>query len=132
MNEATIAERQAQNIPQPTEHVPAAIVAPETTGFGGASIELDEMTQYKLHDVFGEKYSPNDEKTRQQLQYIYKTVGEMVSDTEYVNIASKARELMRVAGIAHSEQKIYKLYQWLRLSNIMRNTNKEMDLLRDE
>lgn len=132
MNEQVIAEQQAQNIPQPTEHVPAAISVPELTGFGNAAIELDEMTQYKLHDVFGAKYDPNDQETRQRLQFIYKTVSDMVDSTDYPIVASKARELMRIAGVAHSEQKLYKLYEWLRLSNVMRNTGREMELLRDE
>ena len=70
MDEAQIAQQQKQNIPQPTEHVMAAPVVGET-GFGNAKIELDGLTQYKLHDFMGLPYKPNDEIIRQQMQYIY-------------------------------------------------------------
>ena len=131
MDETHIAAQPAQNIPQPTEPTPIAISEPELTGFGTAAIELDEMTQYKLHDLFDAKYEANDETSRQQLQYIYKTVSEMTDGEDYPIIASKIRELMRVAGIAHSDRKLYKLYQWLKLSNVMRSTEVEMENLRD-
>ncbi len=132
MQEAQIVAELKQNVPQPTEHTPAAITAPELTGFGSAAIDLDEMTQYKLHDIFDAKYDANDQQTRQQLQYIYEKVSEGLDDTSYPFVAAKMRELMRVAGIAHSDRKLYKLYQWLRLSNVMKKTNAEMDSLRDE
>lgn len=131
MEESAIAEKQKQNIPQPIEAAPAIISVPELTGFGNAAIDLDEMTQYKLHDLFDAKYEANDETSRQQLQYIYKTVSEMTDGEDYPIIASKIRELMRVAGIAHSDRKLYKLYQWLKLSNVMRSTEVEMENLRD-
>lgn len=131
MDETKIAGQLADSRPPEPEHTPAAITAPELTGFGSAEIEMDEMTQYKLHDIFDAKYEANDQEARGQLQYIYSTVSEMVGSEDYPLVAAKMRELMRVAGIAHSDRKLYKLYQWLRLSNMMRSTSKEMESLRD-
>lgn len=131
MNEEAIAQQQLQNVPQPAEHTPAPITAPELTGFGDASIDLDEMTQYKLHDLFGAKYDPNDNETKQRLQYIYEIASDGLESKDYVIVASKIREIMRVAGLAHSDQKLYKLYQFMRLSNVMKKTSQEMELLSD-
>ena len=132
MDETHIAAQQAQNIPQPTEPTPIAISEPELTGFGTAAIELDEMTQYKLHDIFEAKYDANDQESRQQLQYIYESVSDMVDTKDYSFVAAKMREIMRIAGISHSDNKLYKLYQWLKLSNVSRRTSAEMEALRDE
>lgn len=130
MDEASIAEQQKQNIPKPEEHTPAPITAPELTGFGTAAISLDEMTQYKLHDVFGEQYRPNDEVNRQRLQYIYEKVSQDMPEKDYAYVAAKIRETMRIAGITHSDNRIYKTYQWLKLNNIIRQTSAEMESLR--
>lgn len=129
MDEAAIAAQQATKITQPVESTPAAISAPELTGFGDASIDLDEMTQYKLHDLFGARYDPNDNETRQRLQYIYGIASDGLETKDYVTVASKIRDTMRVAGITHSDQKLYKLYQFMRLSNVMKKTSQEMELL---
>lgn len=131
MDETHIAAQQAQNIPQPTEPTPIAISEPELTGFGTAAIELDEMTQYKLHDIFEAKYDANDQESRQQLQYIYESVSDMVDTKDYSFVAAKMREIMRIAGISHSDNKLYKLYQWLKLSNVSKRTSAEMEALRD-
>jgi hypothetical protein len=131
MNEDAIAQQQQQNVPQPAEHTPAPITAPELTGFGDASIDLDEMTQYKLHDLFDAKYDPNDNETRQRLQYIYTVASDGLEAPDYVTVASKIRETMRIAGITHSDKKLYKLYQFMRLSNVMKKTSQEMELLSD-
>jgi len=131
MDETHIAAQQAQNIPQPTEPTPIAISEPELTGFGTAAIELDEMTQYKLHDIFEAKYDANDQESRQQLQYIYGAVSDMVDTKDYPFVAAKMREIMRIAGISHSDNKLYKLYQWLKLSNVSKRTSAEMEALRD-
>lgn len=133
MNESQIAQQLQAKIPQPVESNPTPSDGPpEATGFGNATLELDELTQYKLHDVFDIPYKPNDNEARQQLQYIYEKVGDMVDNKEYPFIAAKMRELMRIAGIQHSERKLYKLYEFLRLSNVMKKTDAEREALRSE
>lgn len=130
MDESQIAEQQKQNIPKPTEHTPAPDT-PGDTGFGNAQTGLDELVQYKMSDIFGERYNPNDEIARQQMQYIYDKVSEMIDNKDYAFVAAKARELMRIAGITHNNNQRYRLYQWLKLENIMKRTNAEMNALRD-
>lgn len=135
MDETAIATQQAAKIPQPSEptvQTPTATTSPELTGYGNATIDLDEITQYKLHDLFDAKYEANDNVSRQQLQYIYENVSKALDNPDYPIVASKIRELMRIAGIAHSDRKMYKLYEWLKLSNTMKKTSIEMDNLRDE
>lgn len=134
MSEDEIQQQLKQNIPQSEEFVPAP--APPVDSSNGQartadSFELDEITQYKLHDLFGEQYRPNDEVTRQQLDYIYQEVSAMLPETDYGFIAAKIIDLQRMIGITNSDNRIYRLYQWLRLNNVRRNVDAEMGALSD-
>lgn len=130
MNEQQVAEQLKANIPAPVEHTVAVDAPPTMTGFGDASIELDEMTQYKLHDLFDVHYDPKNDEVKRQLQYIFEKAGADLEDKDYVNVAAKIRDLLRISGLAHSDRKIYKLYQWVRLANVMKRTQQEMENLR--
>ena len=131
MDEKAIAEQQKANIPQPTEHTPAPVTPPEATGFGDAEIGLDEITQFKLHDVFDAKYEEKDEDARRYLQFIYERASDMAENKEYPFVVAKIREVMRIAGIAHSDRKMFKTYQWLKLAGLSKNINKQMENLGD-
>ena len=130
MDETAIATQQKANIPQPTEHVVAPDGPPESVGYLDNG-ELDELTQFKLHDIFDVQYDPNDAETKNHLSYIYNQISEMVDSKDYTVVASKMRDIMRIAGIQHSERKVYKLYEWLRLSSISKKAHREMEALRD-
>lgn len=131
MQESQIAEAQKAKMPQPEQPVQAQAAPPEATGFGNAAIELDELTQYKLHDLFDAQYSPKDTDAKKYLDYIYGKVSDMSEQKEYPFVAAKIRELMRVAGIAHSERKMAKMYEWLRLADVSKQTQIQMENLRD-
>lgn len=132
MNEEQIAQNLQSKIADTGyKHTPAPELPPEHTGFGGAKIELDELMRFKLSDFFGEKFDSRDEIARQQSQYIFEKVSEMTGTNDYPFVLSKMREIMRIAGITHSDNKRYKLYQFIKLNNIMRRTNAEMEALRD-
>ena len=129
MNEQEIANNLKQSIPQPEEPVLAPTPPPDTSSgqaTTGLAYELDELTQYKLHDLFDEAYKPNDEVTKQRLSYIYQEVTKMVPESDYGFVAAKIRELQRIIGISDTNNRIYKLYQWLKLNNTRKNIEAEM------
>lgn len=135
MQEQQIVEHLKQAIPA----APAPVAPPEpeqNTNNGQATIapayELDEMTQYKLHDYFSETYKPNDEVSNQQVRFIYEQVAARVDNPEYGFVLAKIRELERIIGTANSDRRIYRLYQWLKLDAVRRNTEAEMGALTDD
>lgn len=129
MSEQDIQEQLKHNIPEPEPYNPPPPVPVDTSNGQATSavgIDLDEITQFKLHDLFGEQYRPNDEITRQQLSYIYQEISGMVEQQEYGYIAAKIKDIQRVVGIAQSDNRIYRLYQWLKLNNVRKNIEGEM------
>lgn len=130
MTEEQIAAQLKQNIQAPQDNVidtrPVAEEPEINLATTAINIDLDEMTQYKLHDYFGEQYRPNDEVARQQLQYIYSEVSKLIPDIEYGFVVAKIRDLERIIGLTNSEQRRYKLYQWLKLNNVRREVDAEM------
>jgi hypothetical protein len=129
--EQQIVEQLKQNITPPPDNVLRA--APETPVNpinGQATIapeyKLDEMAQYKLHDYFGEQYRDSDEVKRQQTQYIYEEVAKLIDTSEYGFVIAKIRDLERIIGITSSENRLYKLYQWMKLERVRRNVDAEM------
>jgi hypothetical protein len=134
MEEEAIAAKLRENI-APAQDPVVKHEQIENMATGEATIapvyELDEMTQYKLHDLFHATYDPNDETTKQQLSYIWQEVSAMIPEQDYGFVAAKIRELQRIAGITNSEGRIYRLYQWLKLNNMRRNAEAEMGALSD-
>ena len=129
MTEQEIADRLKQTIqPAPEPSVPAPVKPDEPINLATTAVEidLDELTQYKLHDYFGEQYRPNDDAARQQLQYIFSEVSKMIPEQEYGFVVAKIRDLERIIGTSHAEDRRYKLYQWIKLNNMRRNIDAEM------
>lgn len=133
MDENDIAAKLKQNLPEPYK-TDTAPIAPIDTGTGQATtateIGLDELTQYKLHDYFGEEYKQSDEVKRQQAQYIYDKVAEMVPTPEYGFVVAKIRDLEQILGTFNSDERLYKLYQWLKLENVRKGVEAEQGALR--
>lgn len=131
-SEAQIVEKLKQNVtPQATTVL--APIAPPSTDNGQAVVAskypLDEMVQYKLHDYFGEQYKPNDEEARQRLEYIYTQVSELVGEQDYGIVLAKIRNLEDIIGTNYSDNRIYKVYQWLKLDKARRSIDAEMGAL---
>lgn len=133
-NEEAIANRLKQNLPQEPQSTPEPKPV-ETLPVGQAdvapSLELDELTVFKLHDMFGEDYRATDETRVQQAKYIYAKVSELTGENDYGLIVGKIRELERIAGFANSERRMFKLYQWLKLDSIRRSAESQMNSLRE-
>jgi hypothetical protein len=130
MDEQTIAENLKANIPQQAEFTPAT-PAPINTDQDHSSVgmQLDDITQYKLHDFFGEKYRPTNEISKQQVEYIYEHVAKMMDEPEYGLVVAKIRDLERIIGTTNSSQRVYKLYQWIKLDSMRRNIDAQMGAL---
>lgn len=134
MNEDEITRQLRQNITAPPDNVLTATVqAPVDATNGQATTEseypLDEMTQYKLHDYFGEYYKDSNEVKRQQAQYIYDEVAKTLEDKQYGFVVAKIRDMERVIGTTNSENRLYKLYQWMKLDKMRRNVEAEQGAL---
>lgn len=129
MDEATIADKLKQNLPKPYETDIAPVETPESGAETVAPTGLDELTQYKLHNYFGEQYKQTDEVKRQQLHYIYEKVTEMVHAPDYGFVVAKIRDLEQILGTFNSEDRLYKLYQWLKLENVRKGVEAEQGAL---
>lgn len=129
MTEQEIQDQLKQNIKEPEPFVPAPRPAQDTNS-GQATVspsyELDEITQYKLHDYFGEQYKPNDEVSRERLQFIYGEVLRTLDTQDYGYVLAKISDLERMIGTVHSDDRLYRLYQWLKLDSVRRNVEAEM------
>ena len=131
--EAQIAAQLKEKIPQVT----TTIAPPPTPGpSGGADIalefDLDELTLYKLHNFFGQTYSPTDTETIGRAKYIYEHVAKRIGNIEYGHVVNQINELMRKIGVAYADNRIYKLYQWLKLDGVRRGVEAEMQSLGGE
>lgn len=131
MDETKLAEELKKNIPTPDEFTPAPKQTPPPPGqaTADASYELDELTQYKLHEFFGEEFRQSNSETKEWLKYIYEQVGSMIGTMDYLEVMGKIRDLQMIAGLQFGERRVYKFYQWLRLDEMRRNTETEMSLL---
>ena len=133
MTEAEIAQQLRDSITTPPETITTTTVEnPAINGQATTAIDykLDELVQYKLHDYFGEEYKPNNEESKQRLEYIYETVSKSLEDPQYGFVVAKIRELERIIGTTHSDNRLYRLYQWLKLDNTRRNIEAEQEALR--
>lgn len=131
--EEEIQERLKQNVPGPYETDIAPKPAVDTTtgqATVGPAYELDELTMYKVHDFFGQRYKDTDETAKGHARYVYEEVAKLIGTTEYSAVISKIIDLEGLIGTSHSENRMYKLYEWLRLDNIRKNTETQMQNLR--
>lgn len=130
MDEAQIVESLKQNVPQTEAFVPAEPdqpIPPDGTTVTPQS--LDELTQFKMHDYFGEQYRGSNEDNKERLQFIFDAISEQLGERDYIRVMSRVNELEMMIGTAHSENRIYKLYQWLGLDQVRRNAEKSMRLI---
>lgn len=107
--------------------------APVDTTQGQASsapeYQLDEMIQYKLQDYFGETYKDTDTIKRQQVEYIFKQVSAQLGTTDYGQVVAQCSNLERMIGLNGAPDRLYRLYQWLKLDNTRRSIDAEMGAL---
>lgn len=132
MNENEIANNLKQNVPVAPEPAPATPHEPGPFGVADAAsptFELDEITQYKLHDYFNQPFKAHDEASKQRVQFLFEKVADMVGTTDYGFVVAKMRDLESMLGITQSEQRLYKLYQWVKLDSLRRGVEREMDTI---
>lgn len=133
MDETQIVEKLKANVTSPPDTILTPAIPEINTDNGQATIapaySLDELEQFKLHQFFGEIYSPVNVINQKQIQFIYNAVRGMVDEPEYSHILAKISDIERVIGTANSEQRLYKLYQYLKLDKVRSNIDKEMGAL---
>jgi hypothetical protein len=130
MDESQIAAQLAQNVP--VYEAPTPTDTPAVQPADGSTLtptELDELTLFKMHDFFGEQYKSSNADNKTRLQFIYDNISEQIGSKDYLDVLNRVSELERMIGTAHSENRIYKLYQWVGLDRIRRNTENAMRLI---
>lgn len=133
MDEQQIADNLKQNLPQPykTDIAPSD-TSEAITGQADASppLELDELTMYKVHDFFGQQYKDTNESAKQQAKFVYEEVAKQIGTTDYPAVISKIIDLEGLIGTRNSDNRMYRLYEWLRLDTIRRSTENQMQSIR--
>lgn len=128
MDEDAIVANLRENVPPPAETQPAppaSLPTDEPSGVTGGMV-LDDIMQYKLHEYFGQQYKFVDEQAKQRVEFIYKTVAERIGVSDYSLIVSQIRNIEQMLGIAHADNRLYRMYEWLRLDNTRRKVDMEM------
>lgn len=132
-SEEAIAARLRENIPRPVEpsSEPEKPTQPDAkpTAELAVPIELDEMSMYKLHEFFGESYRTTDEQNKKRAKYVYEIVANEIGTAEYGYVVAKISSIEQMIGTAHGPDRLYKVYQWLRLNSARLNIEAEMSAI---
>lgn len=128
MDEAKIQQTLKQNIPAPAEHTPAAPTVSDPS-LVQVHYDLDELTQYKLMQHFGENYKEGDQTARQQISYIYEAIADQIGSKDYPVVVAKINDLKRMLGLNHTDNARYKMYQWLKLDQKRSRIEQEQGVL---
>lgn len=133
MQESDIADKLKQQVPSAEEFTPAPPddVPTQATTDLPDTIELSEITQFRLAQYFDEKLRDSDEVTKQQLKYIYEKISKISNSTDYGHIVEQIRYLERVIGISYHQNRLYKLYEWLKLDSMRSNIESQMGAIGD-
>ena len=128
MDEDQIAAEVKQNAsPQEYVHTPAPEPTPDPQGQARTTEDygMDEMTLFKLKAYFGDR-----RPDKVQLNYVYSQIAGEVG-TDYFAIMDRIREIEGLVTVRHNESRIFKVYSFLKLDTIRKQTEKEMSYLRD-
>lgn len=130
MNEQEIAQQQAQNIPKP-EPTTLAPVEPPKTDYTAKTTEYEipELSIYKLMDSLGEQYTQKDTESIEYANNIYKMTAEMIGNYDYLSVSEKVREITRVIGATDAPNKMFRVYQWLRLEGQRKTIEREQEMI---
>lgn len=85
------------------------------------------MTVYKVMDMLGEQFKETDREGIDRVQFIYKQIAERIGSTDYFEVTAKLRDIERMIGVAHSPNRLYKIYQWIKLDGLRKNIEQEMN-----
>lgn len=130
MNEDEIVAKLKENI---KTDEPQVVVSddqkPSNTAMDAVRIDFDEVTLYKLHEFFGEQFSPMNSVSNKRLGYIFEIIAQDIGTSDYGSVLSKIREIEQQIGTSHESNRLYRLYQWLKLDGVRRKVNEEMGAL---
>lgn len=130
MDEAQIVERLKQNITPPPDTVLTTTTVTDTTN-GQATVapeyKTDELLTYRLHEFFDSSFHSSNTQTKSQVEYIHQKIVELTGVSDYNSVVAKIIEVERELGILYDSQRLYKLYQWLKLDTMRQNINKVLE-----
>jgi len=114
-----------ENIPKPQE--PVAPEAPKPAVDEQSSMVQDavsELTLLKLGTELGVVYP--DTRTTEQLKFIHEQMVSVSSDTSYESILETVRDYLTRLGLRFNEERLGKLYLWLKLNQERMAIEREM------
>jgi hypothetical protein len=130
MDEAQIQAKLQANIPQPEAFTPApVIVEPTDTTAIAPQTELDELTQFKIHDYFGERFTVSSTESKEKVQFIFDHIAQQIGTRDYLSVLNRVNDLEQMIGSRHADNRLQRLYQWVGLDRVRQQTENAMRLL---
>lgn len=130
MDEQVIADKLKANLPQPTSQ-PVAPTEPElNTDQATLKVDmpLEPMVGYKLADIFQINFEPTDNVQTEKMKYVYDEASNIVSSTEYTDVAQYIRSLISMLGAQSTKDPLHTIYQWMKLDANRKKVEQEMKL----
>lgn len=128
MDEASVAARVAQNIPQePVAEVSTTPAPAQPAGDAGYANEMpfDEVTRYRMLERFQVPQNYwSDPQINSKLVFIYQWASDIAHSTEYIEVSAYLRRAEAMLG--HNQSGIDGLYRYAKLDMQRRKIEQEM------
>lgn len=122
-----------ESVPSPDEPQtkPETPTPPEgTPASATAGVQLDDVMHYKLFEYFGQQYRSTDEQGKERIGFIYNSIAQQIGTTDYSFVVTQIRNIEQMLGTGHADNRIYRVYEWIRLNGIRRKIDMEMEAVR--
>jgi hypothetical protein len=130
MDEAQIASRLTQNIPQePTvSNGPAPIIADTQADTGYVdNMPFDELTKYKLCEQFNiPLHEQSNPETTDKLSLVYAWAATVAGSEDYLVVQSFLHNVDNMVGYSQVQSRLDRFYQYAKLDLQRRKIEKEM------
>jgi len=129
MSEDQVVASLRENVPSPVEpETKPELPPPEgTPASATAGVQLDDMMHYKLFEYFGQQYRTTDEQGKERIAFIYNAVAQQIGTNDYSFVVAQLHNLESMLGTSHAENRLYRVYEWIRLDGMRRKISVEMD-----
>jgi len=127
--EEQVAASLRETVPSPAAPDPKPETPPPdgTPASATSGVQLDDVMHYKLFEYFGQQYRTTDEQGKQRIAFIYNTIAQQIGTTDYSFVVAQIHNLEQMLGTSHAENRLYRVYEWIRLDGMRRNISTEMD-----
>jgi hypothetical protein len=117
MSEDQIAAQLKQNIPAPPDPtLPSPIPISTDEQSSNISDQLEDFMLFKVANLLEARYLPQDLEQNNKLKFIYSQASELSGSNELEVITATIKDLLVREGISHAEDRLRKLYLWMKLN----------------